>query len=206
MIATVYIPPQQSRFFSDYEYDIFEQEIVTVRSNYEYTYLLGDFNAQTSNMDDYTTADSFLSEFFHFDQDTIEYMDQKCVLEKFGIQITRVSTDIKKNNHGFKLIDLCNTQYLSILNGRYGEDKNVGAMTFRGISVIDYVISSSKAIQFLNNFKVSDLDSLYSDGHALPSLDIRTQPPLNIRRQASNHTADRSRELILLNLSVLKIV
>ena len=51
-------------------------------------------------------------------------------------------------------------------------------MTFRGISVIDYVISSSKAIQFLNNFKVSDLDSLYSDGHALLSLDIRTHTPL----------------------------
>ena len=36
---------------------------------------------------------SYLS-FFNFDQDSIEYMDQKCVLEKFGIQIKRVSKDI----------------------------------------------------------------------------------------------------------------
>ena len=179
IIATVYIPPQQSRFFSEDEYDIFEQEIVSVRSNYEYIYLLGDFNAQTSTMDDYTTADSFLSEFFNFDQDTIEYMDQKCVLEKFGIQIKRVSKDSKKNNHGFKLIDLCKTHNFSILNGRYGDDKNIGAMTFRGLSVIDYVLTSTKATQFLHKFKISDLDSLYSEGHALLSLDIRTHIPLN---------------------------
>ena len=84
MIATVYtcIPPQTSRFFSEDEYDLFEQEIVSVRNNYEYTYLLGDFNAQTATMVDYTTADSFLSEMSHFDQDIIEYIDQKCVLEK----------------------------------------------------------------------------------------------------------------------------
>ena len=163
---------------STYEYDIFEQEIVSVRSKFEYIYLLGDFNAQTSNMDDFTTADSFLSEYFYFDQDTVEYMDQKCVLEKFGIQICRVSQDAKKNNHGFKIIDLCKTHNLSILNGRYGDDRNVGAMTFRGISVIDYAITSTKAIQFLKNFKISKLDSLYSDGHSLLSLDIRTHPPL----------------------------
>ena len=34
----VYIPPQQSRFYSEDEYDIFEQEIVSVRSKFEYIY------------------------------------------------------------------------------------------------------------------------------------------------------------------------
>ena len=95
MIATVNIPPQTLRFFSENEYDLIEQEIVSVRSNYEYMYLLGDFNAQTATMVDYTTAGSFLSEMFHFDQDIIEYMDQKCVLEKLGIQISRISGDFK---------------------------------------------------------------------------------------------------------------
>ena len=133
-------------------------------------YLLGDFNAQTATMVDYTTADSFLSEMFHFDQDINEYMDQKYVLEKL-IQISRISKDSKKNNHGFKIIDFCKKKHLSFLNGRY-EDKNVEAITFRGLSVIDYAITSIKGIQFLQNFKVTDLDSLYSDGHALLSVDI----------------------------------
>ena len=69
MIATIYIPPQQSRFFNDDEFDLFEQEIASVRSNFDYIYLLGDFNAQTATMPDYTVLDPFLSEFFNFDTD-----------------------------------------------------------------------------------------------------------------------------------------
>ena len=174
MIATIYIPPQQSRFFNDDEFDLFEQEIASVRSNFDYIYLLGDFNAQTATMPDYTVLDPFLSEFFNFDADTIEHMDQKCVLEKYDLQINRSSKDPKKNNHGFKIIDLCKNNNLSILNGRFGEDKNVGAMTFRGLSVIDYAMASSQGIEFAQNFKITDVDSLFSDGHALLSLDIRT--------------------------------
>ena len=111
-------------------------------------------------------------------------MDQKCVMEKFGIQIKRVSKDLKQNNHGFNLVHLCKTHNFSILNGRYGDDKNIGAMTFRGISVIDYVQTAIKATQFLHKFTISDLDSLYSAGHALFSLDIQTHTPLK-------HTATR---------------
>ena len=44
--------------------------------------------------------------------------------------------------------------------------------------MIDYVITSIKGIHFLQNFKVTDLDSLYSDGHALLSVDIRALIPL----------------------------
>ena len=174
MIATIYIPPQQSRFFNDDEFELFEQEIALVRSNFDYIYLLGDFNAQTATMPDYTVLDPFLSEFFSFDADTIEHMDQKCVLEKLDFQINRSSKDPKKNNHGFKIIDLCKNNNLSILNGRFGEDKNVGAMTFRGLSVIDYAMASSQGIKFAQNFKITDVDSLFSDRHALLSLDIRT--------------------------------
>ncbi|MCG8034442.1 MAG: reverse transcriptase family protein [Candidatus Thiodiazotropha taylori] len=174
MIATVYIPPQQSRFFNEDEFDLFEQEIASVRSNYDYMYLLGDYNAQTANMVDYTVLDPFLSEFFNFDQATMEHMDQKGVFEKYGLQISRASKDAKKNNHGFKIIELCKNNNLAILNGRFGEDKNVGKMTFRGLSVIDYVITSSKGIKFAQNFKITELDSLFSDGHALLTLDLRT--------------------------------
>ena len=174
MIATIYIPPQQSRFFNDDEFDLFEQEIASVRSNFDYIYLLGDFNAQTATMPDYTVLDPFLSEFFNFDAGTIEHMDQKCVLEKYNLQINRSSKDPKKNNHGFKIIDLCKNNNLKNNNGRFGEDKNVGAMTFRGLSVIDYAMASSQGIKFAQNFKITDVDSLFSDGHALLSLDIRT--------------------------------
>ena len=81
--------------------------------------------------------------------------------------------DKKKNNNGFKLIDICKNNNLTILNGRFGKDKNIGNATFRGISVIDYVISSVGGLKLLDDFDITELDRLYSDGHALLSFNIR---------------------------------
>ena len=53
------------------------------------------------------------------------------------------------------------------MNGRCGKDKNVGALTFKQCSVIDYIIVSSQALTFVCNFEIQKLDSLYTDGHAL---------------------------------------
>ena len=165
IIASVYIPPQQSKFYNDDELEIFEQEITSACCNFDYLYMLGDFNAQT--VSDYTTANSFLSEFFDFDQDPIDFYNQKCVLENFGIQL-------QKNNHGFKLIDICKNNNLTLLNGRYGQDKNVDELTFRESSVIDYAITSSKGVEFLQNFCITEVDRLFSDGHALLPFQIKT--------------------------------
>ena len=101
-------------------------------SKFDYVYLAGGINAQTSDLPDYTSADDFLSRFY----------DQKSALENIGIQIDRVSSDKKKNNTGYRLLDICKNNNLTILNGRFGQDQNVGKPTFRGISVLDYTISS----------------------------------------------------------------
>ena len=61
--------------------------------------LTGDLNAQTSDMEDLTSADAFLSEYFelNFDENTVEFFNQNCVLEKYNLQINRVSKDNKMN-------------------------------------------------------------------------------------------------------------
>ena len=92
MIATIYIPPQQSWFFNDDEFDLFEQEIASVRSNFDYIYLLGDFNAQTATMPDYTFVDPFLPEIFNFDTDTIKAWTKNV----FWKSMTCKSTDPRK--------------------------------------------------------------------------------------------------------------
>ena len=56
---------------------------------------------------------------------------------------------------------------LTILNGRYGKDKNIGNTTFRGNSVIDYTISSIKGFSLLSDFEIIETDSLLSDGHSI---------------------------------------
>jgi len=50
-----------------------------------------------------------------------------------------------------------------ISNGRVGSDKGLVQFTFRQTSVIDYALTSVE--QFVKDYSVSEIDSLYSDGH-----------------------------------------
>ena len=175
LIGAVYVPPQQSKFFNDDEFDLFEQEISSSCTKDCYVILTGDFNAQTSNLQDFTSADNFLSEYFQFDSSTVEYFDQKCVLEKHNIQVNRSSKDSKKNGSGHRLISICKNNNLFILNGRYGHDRNIGEMTFRNTSVIDYTLVSSKTLGILSDFQIIEVDRLFSDGHSLLKVDIDIQ-------------------------------
>ena len=96
ILASVYIPPQQSRFFNQDEFELFEQEVTSLCSQHEFFLMLGDFNAQTGNLEDFTSVDNFLSDHFHFDYDMVQFYDQKCELERLGIKTTCTSMDKKK--------------------------------------------------------------------------------------------------------------
>ena len=188
IFGVVYVPPTQSRFLNEDEFEIFQNEITDMCSKYDYIYLAGDFNAQIANLSDYTTADDFLGKHFDLDEELSPFYNQKSALEQLGIQVHRNSMDKKKNNNGFKLLEICKNDNLFILNGRFGTDKNTGSYTFRESSVIDYVISSVQSLELLVNFEITALDRLYSDGHALLSFEIKgnTQiEQLNTHKQNS---------------------
>lgn len=87
-------------------------------------------------------------------------------MESLGIPLQRNSQDRKKNNIGLKLIDMLKNLNLIIVNGRFPCDKN-GKMTFRNISVIDYLICTLQSYDFFINFEVIQVDNLFSDGHCL---------------------------------------
>ena len=61
-------------------------------------FLLGDFNAQTAEMPDYSVCDEYLADISDYDANTMQYFDQKYVMENFGITIDRTSQDKKTNN------------------------------------------------------------------------------------------------------------
>ena len=107
IFGIVYVPPNQSKYFSEDEFDLLKSEITQMCKNYDCIYLCGDINAQTGKLPDYTTDDWFLSRFFDFDEATISFYDQKAALECMNIQIARKSQDKKKNNIGYKLMDFC---------------------------------------------------------------------------------------------------
>ncbi|XP_053405613.1 uncharacterized protein LOC128558990 [Mercenaria mercenaria] len=165
VLGIVYVPPMHSRFYNDDEFELFESDIFAICSEYEHVYISGDFNAQTAEMQDYTKNDDFLSDFFHFDNDTISFFDQRSKMENSGISLERKSHDKKINNHGYKLIDLCKINNVFIINGRLGNKPS--NLTFRNVSLIDYLLSSISAYKFLYEFNVTNVDSLMSDGHSL---------------------------------------
>ena len=71
----------------------------------------------------------------------------------------RVSMDKTVNTCGERLIDICITTGLKIVNGRFGKDEGTGRLichTYSGGSVIDYVLTESAYFTHLCNFEVWD--------------------------------------------------
>jgi hypothetical protein len=78
-------------------------------------------------------------------------------------------------------MSLCKTLNLYIANSRVGVDKGVGAKTCKDVSVVDYLILSSKLFPFVKEFKIEDFEQLYSDCHVLFTLLFMLQHPHLLR-------------------------
>ena len=70
--------------------------------------------------------------------------DRLIVLDSKGICTKRFNSDQIANNNGLKLIECCRTFGLRIVNGRFGDAKNIGKFTYYynkngGKSAVDYL-------------------------------------------------------------------
>ena len=63
------------------------------------------------------------------------------------------------------MVEFCKTFGIHILNGRYGIDKNVGHLTCKDASAVDYFIVSTNLIQASVVFQVLDFDTILSDAY-----------------------------------------
>ena len=72
-------------------------------------------------------------------------------------------------------MDICKSSNLFILNGRCGNDKDKGKLTFRNISFLDYGVASVDSLKFVKDFETIELDALFSDGHSLIQLTLNTK-------------------------------
>ena len=73
--------------------------------------------------------------------------------------IHRSSFDKSVNNSGLKLMQLCKSSNLRIVNGRVGDDAAVGQFTYMstaGCSLIDYAIFPCNLFSIISNFIVHD--------------------------------------------------
>ena len=73
IFGVTYILPLQSRFDTLDKFKAYENEIITKCSQYDKIVLYGGWNAQTSNLLDYSKSDDFLNNHFQIDGDNAVY-------------------------------------------------------------------------------------------------------------------------------------
>lgn len=127
--------------------------------------IVGDMNARTGEHKDYV------------DHDNTNYVPVPEDCEVDDDVPLRVSCDKKApDEYGHKLLDLCKTCSLRIVNGRVCSDKGIGCYTSvnkRGKSVIDYVLCKSEMFKQICEFKVHDV-SEWSD-HCKLSFSVKAK-------------------------------
>ena len=147
-MAAIYNSPENSRYADDNLFDFIEKVVL---DNYDETCsicLLGDFNARTANLPDSVQDYSF------------ENLDN----QEF-VPPQRSNQDNTVNKYGHKLLDMCKHLDLYIVNGRCGDDKDVGKTTSKNISTVDNCIVTKDIFDKIEQFQVKEFDDMLSDIH-----------------------------------------
>jgi exonuclease III len=165
LCCNVYIPPENSSYSDINMFNTIEEEFVSVH-NEEVVCFFGDFNARTKDLTDLISLDSKVLNSMEMVDDYIRSkIEEENTLDEMGFQLNRVSQDVKSNNYGLRLLEMCKTLGICIMNGRVGSDNGIGQTTCDDTSVVDYIISTLKIFPFIADFKVMDFDCNFSDKH-----------------------------------------
>lgn len=166
LFGAVYIPPESSSYSSMSIFDDIENDIINLNSDNKYRIcLLGDFNAHTSDANDFVCINEHICDAFSLDDITRQSL-HKSLLEDLGITTSRHSLDKSKiNNYGTRLLSLCKSLDIHIANGRLHKDKNIGALTCKNTSIVDYCIMSPELFSYVSDFEILPFDPLLSDVH-----------------------------------------
>ncbi|MEW8547342.1 MAG: reverse transcriptase family protein, partial [Candidatus Thiodiazotropha sp.] len=150
LLAFTYLPPHGSPFYDNQVMDeiaLLEDSILKVLSKVPdiYMLLLGDFNCRTGNLADYYNFENNVSVLEEFEN----------VFDNFCVK--RISCDTIVSCSGRRLLEFCKDYSVYIVNGRVGQDKNVGSYTYigsNGCSLIDYILASREVFESIIDFCV----------------------------------------------------
>lgn len=164
-IGAVYIPPENSRFFNNDFWCEFENELSEKVSGHKYVYIAGDTNSRIGKLNDFIRSDPHINNIFDIDEEIQSQLDKYRIIENLSIPLNRSSRDCKTNTHGLRLVETLRNNNLFLLNGRMGQDRDIGAHTFRNKSVIDFVFATAECFSSISDFYIAETDTLFSDGH-----------------------------------------
>ena len=148
-LGTVYLSPATKAIKNDSLEDLFE-EVCNFKGK-GFVLLQGDFNAHTSNNDDFLTYNK---------------SDEMFGIANCEKLLMRYSEDRKPiNERSSCLLDLCKTHDFLIVNGRkpgdvFGKDTS---FQWNGCRVVDYLLASSPYFDKITKFQVGDFYPWLSD-------------------------------------------
>ena len=174
-ICFTYIPPKESKYYKMQDIDYFEMLEAGVRkySNVGKVSVIGDLNARTGSKSDIITDSHIFDKYIP----TIENETGK---DDYEVKFERVSMDNICNSSGSQLIDICIASDLKIVNGRLGNDKDIGHFTFashNGQSLIDYVLLSQSLFPLVSDFVVHDFYSCSTHAPIQLNLNVKYNQP-----------------------------
>ena len=139
------IPPENTRYISADCFTDIEREMLIFFVNPVNVCLLGDFNARTGKLTAFVYLDIFFiyNNHIELDEETRQPLEDVNVLRESKGLLERMSSDIHRNDYGYKLIELCENNNLYIVNGRIGETK----LTCKDSNTVDYIICSAFLFQ-----------------------------------------------------------
>ncbi|CAG2205247.1 unnamed protein product [Mytilus edulis] len=118
-----------------------------------------------SNCNEYVDIDNNILDFCNVPNIEQSLVNNLHILEECGIPVVRQSQDkYKVDKYGKKLLELCRSLELFFVNGRLGNDKDIG-LTTCNYSVIDYAIVSPNLFRSIVDFNVLIFDPILSDIH-----------------------------------------
>ena len=164
LFGCVYLPPEGSDYYDRNFLSNMENDVASLNS--DAICLLGDFNARTASVPEYS-LDNY--------DDTDEYI---CSAD-FSMLPNRNSEDTVVNNMGLSLLNFCNTVEAFIVNGRIGANTNSGKFTSKEASVVDYAIVSVSLLDNVQDFSVLEFCELFSDIHCPISVKLRFEKQIN---------------------------
>jgi len=155
-ICFSYIPPQNSHYYILHPIGFFETIEVGIRkySDLGKVLWMGDLNARCGTRQDIMTNNDDSNMYLNVIEFDHNARDSRLPL--------RQSMDRLTNASGNKLIDLCLSSELCILNGRFGDSGQYTFMSTIGSSMIDYALCSIDFFPNIHAFNVHDMFSFSS--------------------------------------------
>ena len=143
-VCVAYNPPENSKYCNKGIYEDISSELLMGSNSNCPIILMGDLNSRTGDLQD-------------FEDTAKKHMEYTAGRKTFPKR--RKNQDKKTNNMGLKLIELCKTHDLQILNGRSIGD-TTGSFSFydkkHGASAIDLAIASDPIVKEVKTFTVNN--------------------------------------------------